>query len=501
MIVILPILIPLITAAISMICWRRQLAQRILSLTGVSISLIVSIILMSQVFSNGIQVLQVGNWPAPYGITLVADRLSAIMVFITAVSGLCIAIYSLASIDVRREAFGYHPIYNVLLMGVSGSFLTGDLFNLFVWFEVILMSSFVLLSLGGERAQLEGSIKYVTINMFASVLFLVAVALLYGLVGTLNMADLAMKVRNGVSVGHSVTLSMLFLVAFGIKAAVFPLFSWLPASYHTPPIAITSIFAAILSKVGVYALIRIFTLIFVQDVTYTHTILIVIAAFTMATGILGALCQNDIRRILAFYSISQVGFMVMGLGLYTPMGIAATIVFFVHHCFVKTSMFLTAGIINHYKGTFDIKKLGGLLNSYPLLGFLFFLTALASFGIPPLSGFFAKYLLFYEGLKTKHYLITAVAILASLFSLLPIARMWTEAFWKREPFKSEESEEIRVYSFGDKFALYSPIIVLTSLAILMGIFASPIYDTVKAAAYQVYDPTDYIQAVLKGGVR
>jgi multicomponent Na+:H+ antiporter subunit D len=235
------------------------------------------------VWNDGIQATQPGNWPAPFGITLVADLLSAIMTVLAALMGLAIVVYSMGTIDARRVAFGYYPLLQILMMGVCGAFLTGDMFNLYVWFEVMLLASFVLLALGGERAQLEGAIKYVTLNLIASTLFLTAAGLLYALVGTLNMADLAVKLRGAEHQGLITTLSMLFLVSFGIKAGVFPLFFWLPASYHTPPFAVSALFAGLLTKVGVYALMRVFTLIFVGDMGYTHTLILIIAGLTMVT--------------------------------------------------------------------------------------------------------------------------------------------------------------------------------------------------------------------------
>ena len=264
---ILPLLIPLSAAIVSLLAWKSRRAPRVLSVIGSAALFISGLSLLESVRQNGIQAAQMNGWPAPFGITLVADLFSAIMVTIAGFMGLAVAVYSLATMDRQREAFGYYPLLHFLLMGVCGAFLTGDLFNLYVWFEVMLMSSFVLMALGGERAQMEGAIKYVTINLISSAIFLAAVGMLYGVVGTLNMADIAEKLRGAPRLDLLTTISMLFLIAFGIKAAVCPLFFWLPASYHTPPVAISAIFAGLLTKVGVYALIRVFTLLFIQDVS------------------------------------------------------------------------------------------------------------------------------------------------------------------------------------------------------------------------------------------
>ncbi|HEX9252980.1 MAG TPA: proton-conducting transporter membrane subunit, partial [Ignavibacteriaceae bacterium] len=263
LIIVLPIIIPLLFAVIMLFFWKNVNAHKILNVIASLFSLAVSIILLSDVNASGIISLQVGSWQAPFGISLVADLLASIMVLITAVIGLAASIYSLGLMDEQREKFLYYPLLQFLLMGINGAFLTGDIFNLYVWFEVMLISSFVLLALGGKREQLEGAIKYVTLNLLSSAIFLAAVGILYGIVGTLNMADLARKISLVQQKELVTVVSILFMIAFGIKAAVFPLFFWLPASYHTPPIAVSAIFAGLLTKVGVYALIRIFTLIFV----------------------------------------------------------------------------------------------------------------------------------------------------------------------------------------------------------------------------------------------
>ena len=262
--IVLPILIPLITAILTLLLWHYRAWQRILSVIGAALHLVAVLGLLMVVRQDGIQAVQIGSWPAPFGITLVADLFSAIMLVLTGIIGLAVAVYSLGNIDARRESFGYYPLYHVLLMGISGAFLTGDMFNLYVWFEVMLIASFVLMALGGERPQMEGALKYVTLNLISSAIFLAAVGVLYGVTGTLNMADLATQLPL-IEPGMVNTLAMMFLVAFGIKAAVFPLFFWLPAAYHTPPAAVSAIFAGMLTKVGVYALIRVFTLIFITD--------------------------------------------------------------------------------------------------------------------------------------------------------------------------------------------------------------------------------------------
>jgi multicomponent Na+:H+ antiporter subunit D len=491
---ILPILIPLFTAVLALAV-RRRAWQRGVSLAGAVALFATSIGLLASVWRHGILAMQSGNWPAPFGITLVADVFGALMVVLAGLMGLAVIVYSLATVDEARERYAYHPLYHVMLMGVCGAFLTGDLFNLYVWFEVLLISSFVLMALGGERAQLEGSIKYVTLNLLSSSLFLAAVGILYGVAGTLNMADLSVELRDPASPGLILTLAMLFLVAFGIKAAMFPLFAWLPASYHTPPVAVSAIFAGLLTKVGVYALIRVFTLIFTQDVALTHGLILVVAGLTMITGVLGAAAQNEFRRILSFHIVSQIGYMLMGLGLFTKLALAGSVFYIAHHIVVKTNLFLVSGIAERLKGSFELKRLGGLYHEQPLLGLLFLIPALSLAGIPPLSGFWAKLLLVRSGLDVEGYVIVTVALAVSLLTLFSMTKIWAEAFWKPTP---EGSTGVGLTRAGWRQTL-GPVAALALVTVAIGAFAEPVLALAMRAAEQLLDPAEYVRAVF--GVR
>jgi multicomponent Na+:H+ antiporter subunit D len=450
------------------------------------------------VLSSGILVVPVGNWPPPFDITLVADLFSAIMVVIASIMGFAVSIYSLFSIDPLREKFGYYPLFNILLMGVCGAFLTGDIFNLYVWYEVMLMASFVLISLGGERLQIAGAIKYVTLNLMASAIFLAAVGLLYGMVGTLNLADLSRKLNLVDEPGIYLTLAMLFLVSFGIKSAIFPLFFWLPASYHTPPVAVTAIFSGLLTKVGVYSLIRIFTLLFVQDAAYTHNLLLILAGLTMVTGVLGAVAQYEFRRLLSFHIISQIGYLIMGLGLFSAAALGASIYFMLHVILAKSTLFMISGIVHQRQGTYELKKLGGLYRSSPLLSILFLIPALSLAGIPPLSGFFAKLALIKAGLELQQYLIVAVALGVSVLTLFSMIKIWTEAFWKPLPQQEMVPVTSPVPTFSPRDLQIVPVVILVGLTLVLGLAAEPFLVLSLKAAEQLLDPSSYILAVLGG---
>jgi multicomponent Na+:H+ antiporter subunit D len=500
---VLPVALPLATAALSMVLWRSLLLQRILGITGGFALLAVAIALLVGVDRLGPVAVQLGGWPAPFGITLVADLFSAIMVLLAGVIGAATFVYSAASVDTARQSFFYYPLLHILLAGVCGAFLTGDLFNLFVWFEVLLISSFVLMALGNERAQLEGALKYVTLNLVSSILFLMAVGLLYGLVGTLNMADLSIRLRQADRPGVVTAVSMLLLTSFGIKSAVFPLFSWLPASYHAPPFAISAIFAGLLTKVGVYAMIRVFTLLFTDDVEYTHTIILAIAGLTMVTGVLGAAAQNEFRRILSFHIISQVGYMILGLALFSTLALAGSVFYIAHHIIVKANLFFISGVVHRLRETSDLGRPGaiGVYAASPIIAMLFLVPAMSLAGMPPFSGFFAKLILARAGFEQGEYLIVAIALLVGLLTLFSMTKIWAAAFWKGPeaddsnhagpPDEPRNQPPRRPIPFG----MLAPVIALALLTVLIGAAAGPVFDLSMRAAEQLMDPTVYQRAV------
>jgi multicomponent Na+:H+ antiporter subunit D len=492
---VLPLLIPLAAAATALLLWRWPRVQQGVCVAGAGGLFAASIALLAHVLRHGIQALQVGGWPDPFGITLVADLFSALMVVLAGLIGFAVVVYAVAAVDSRRKRFGFYPLLHVLLMGVCGAFLTGDLFNLYVWFEVLLIASFVLLALGGEPGQLEGALKYVVLNLMSSALFLAGVGLLYGMAGTLSMADLAVKLRDSPQPGLVTTTAMLFLAAFGIKAAIFPLFFWLPASYHTPPVAVSAVFAGLLTKVGVYALIRVFTLLFVQDVAYTHGLILGVAGLTMVTGVLGAASQFELRRILSFHIISQIGYMLMGLGLFAPLALAGSIFYIAHHIVVKTNLFLVSGLVHRLHGTDALGPLGGLYQSRPGVAALFAIPALALAGMPPLSGFFAKLVLLRSGLELERYAIVAVALAVSVLTLFSMTKIWAEAFWKAPPPGAPAQVAGRL-----PLAMLLPSVGLAALTVWLGLMPGPGLRLATAAAEQLFSVDAYVAAV-RGGAR
>lgn len=485
--VILPLLIPLLTGLTALIR-NRDLRRRVV-LFGLLLNLMVCVALLVEIIGDKTMVSQMGRHPAPYGITLVIDQLSAIMLTITAVIGFVALVFSNATINVNRERFAYYPLVAFLIMGVNFAFLTGDLFSLYVAFEVMLMASFVLLTLGGERGQLEGGLKYVTLNLISSTIFLIAVALTYAVAGTLNIAHLSERIAAIPSPGVTTVLAVMFLVAFGIKAAMFPLFFWLPASYHTPPIAITALFGGLLTKVGVYSLWRVLSLIFPHDLVYLQPLILTLAALTMITGVLGAIAQTEFRRLLSFHIVSQIGYLLMGLGLFTTLSLTGAVFFMIHVILSKTALFFISGITHESQGTYQLKQLGGFQKSHPFLAVLFFVAALSLAGLPPLAGFWAKLMLIRAGLEAGQYGITAVALVVSLLTLYSMTKIWNEVFWK--PAK----KEAQIVAPNRMVNMTAPVMVLVALIVAIGVLAEPVINLSRRAAQELTHPATYVQAV------
>ncbi len=492
-----PIIVPFAVAALSLPAGRRPHFQSAAALLGAAAHLALGGMLLQRVHHQGIAVLNVGSWPAPFGIALVADHLSALMVLITGVVYGAVCLYSRAEINADCLRRGYYPLLHILVGGISGAFLTGDLFNLYVWFEVMLMASFALLVLGRTRAQLAGGVTYVVINLISTLLFLAALGLIYAMTGTLNMAHLHLKLRAAADAGQVAAVSVLFLTAFGIKAGLFPLFFWLPASYHTPPVAVSAIFSGLLTKVGVYALIRTFTLLFPLEGNGLQSLVLAAAALTMITGVLGAAAHSEVRRILSFHIISQVGYMVLGLGLLTPLALAGAVFYLLHHIVVKANLFLISGLTRQWGGSFALGELGGLYRSRGLGALLFFIPAFSLAGFPPLSGFWAKMILIRASLDAGHFALAAVAAVVGLLTVYSMTKIWNEAFWKpkaaADPPAADGSSRVSAW-------MLAPVAALAALTVLIGLAPEHLFQMARLAAEELLDPSLYVNSVL-GSVR
>jgi multicomponent Na+:H+ antiporter subunit D len=439
----LPVLLPLLGAAGALLVSGHPTYQRTLSTTVLTAVLVVSVVLLFVADAEGASAVSVGGWPVPLGIVLVVDRLSALMLVVASTVALGVLVFAVGqgAADGSEETplSIFHPTFLVLVAGVSNAFLAGDLFNLYVGFEILLMASYVLLTLGGTAARIRGGITYIVVSLTSSLVFLAAIGLVYAATGTVNMAQLAVRLGE-LPEGIQVLLQSMLLIAFGIKAAVFPLSAWLPDSYPTAPAPVTAVFAGLLTKVGVYAIIRTQTLLFPGGAL--DDLLLWAALATMLVGILGAVAQSDLRRMLSFTLVSHIGYMVFGIALGTAAGLAGAIFYVAHHIAIQTTLFLVAGLVERQGGTTSIDKLGGLARRSPLLAVLFFVPAMNLAGIPPLSGFIGKLGLLQAGVadgSAGALALVAGGVVTSLLTLLAVARVWTRAFW-RSPNQSPAEE-------------------------------------------------------------
>ncbi len=431
----LPVLLPLLGAGLTLVLARRPTLQRAVSVTVLSAVVVIAALLLVAAVQSGPIVITVGSWPVPLGITLVVDPLSALMLLTSMSVTLAVLVYAIGQGVYDRDETTpitiFHPTYLVLAAGVANAFLSGDLFNLYVGFEVLLMASYVLLTLGGSRSRVRAGVTYVVVNVVSSLIFLVGIALVYAAVGTLNLAQISVRMGD-VSPGTALTIHLVLLTAFGIKAAVFPLSAWLPDSYPTAAAPVTAVFAGLLTKVGVYSIIRMETLVF-PDSEATQTILLVAAGLTMLVGALGAIAQADIKRVLSFTLVSHIGYMIFGIALASPLGVAGAVFYVVHHITVQATLFCVVGLIEGVGGSTSVTRLGGLAKASPLLAILWFVPAINLGGIPPLSGFVGKLGLLQAGVadgSTLAWVLVVVSVLTSLLTLYAVTKVWVLAFWR-----------------------------------------------------------------------
>lgn len=493
------LMFPFVSAVLSLILRGWPAAQRVISLLLSFLFLIVSGALLYSVAQGEIFVEQAGGWPAPFGISLVADRLGAVMVFISGFVGFVVNLYSQTRPQRTWQGVDFHPLFHFLMAGVTGAFLTGDFFNLYVFFEILLMSSFAMMIQGHSAFQFEGTVKYVLLNLFASMVFLLGLAFLYNGLGTLNMADVGRSLQAS-SWSLSTTSGFICLfVAFAVKAGMFPLYFWLPSSYPFSPIATTALFAGLLTKVGVYALIRLHTMAGASMPESYLKLFIVLSLLTMIFGVLGAAIQMDIRKILSFHIISQIGYITLGLGYMTPLALAATVFYLIHHIVVKANLFLVAGILDRIYGTTDLKRMSGALRLSTGLAILFLIPALSLAGVPPFSGFWAKMMVLQAALEVKDYTAVTIACAVGLLTLYSMIKIWMEAFWRETHSEdlSVEAKSIEVVRGREKWILVSATSIFCLWTCAMGLGVGYAYDFAIDTGRELADSSIYIKAVLK----
>lgn len=499
--VVYPILLQFITSIVMLFFWKNVKFQKVLSVSVSVAALALSIYLFYRVYTGGFLVLHAGKWKAPFGISFIADTLSVTMTLLSAISGLAVSIFSVTTISQSRLRFGFLPVMHFLLTGLNGVFLTGDIFNMYVWFEIIVITSFVLLSLGGEKAQLEGSTKYFTLNIISSTFFLTGLGVLYGITGTLNIADLHQKMAEVPHKGMIEVTSILFLIGFGTKAAMFPFFYWLPSSYHTPPSAVSALFGGLLTKMGVYALLRAFTIIFPYN-QFINDIILGISLFTMIIGGMGALVQGNIVRIFSYLIICHIGFMLLGLSIHTEQGLNGSVSYMIHDIVIKTNLFLIAGVIYKISGTHNIKKLGGLYKTHPILSLAMFLCFISLVGVPPFSGFWPKISLVRAASSVGGaygIILICGIIFASFITLLVVAKIWMEVFWK-DKVELPQVENFRYFeslSSYERLKMCTPIVFLLCVSLFIGFGAEYIQLLSSKVTQEILTNTQYIQKIFE----
>ena len=506
----LAVLLPILGAAAAFMMVRKPRVQITVTVVTMTVTLILECLLLAYTWGTGATAVFIGGWESPWGISMVVDRFSALMLVVSSAIVLAVLVYASAQGVTDTDQGGpvsiFHPTYLILVAGVSNAFLAGDLFNLYVGFEILLTASYVLLTLGGTGPRVRAGVTYVVVSVISSVIFLIAIAMIYGATGTVNMADLAVKLAD-LDPDLQMVLHLMLLVGFGIKAAVFPLSFWLPDSYPTAPAPVTAVFAGLLTKVGVYAIVRTETLLFPGD--RVNNLLMVVAALTMIVGILGALAQNDIKRVLSFTLVSHIGFMIFGLAVSSVLGLGATVFYVVHHITVQTSLFLVTGLIEQRAGTANMDRLGGLARISPIIAVLFFIPAMNLAGIPPFSGFLGKIGLMTAGVglgTPLAWVLVGASVLTSLLTLLVMVRVWARAFWRKvedvehPPAKltnaANQDREERTGRRRVAAGMLVPTVGLVSLGVAFTVVAGPLYNLSDQAARDMLARTPYIEAVL-----
>lgn len=515
---IAPLLVSLVTAVGTLgLGWNRRL-QVTGSLLGITGYMFAVIMLFSRVRQGGPIAYQLSGWPAPFGITLVADALSVLMLVLAAVISIGALLFTVIVLDEIQTQATYHPLFHFMLLGITGSFLTGDLFNLFVWFEVMLMASYILVVFFSGPEHTRATFIYVVLNLIGSAVMLLAIGGIYATVGTLNMADLAVRLASpgqyDVAVAPVLGLSAILFSIFGLKAGMVPFHFWVQPVYRAAPTPIAAMLAGVVKKVGIYAILRLYFMVFgaltipagldfvggQSVLSFYGPIILVGAVASILFGGLMAIDGDDIEELLAYSSIGQIGFILLPLSVAATvpsirrLAIAASILYVLHHGVTKALLFLTSGAIDDAVGTTEFASLGGLSERTPGIAAAFSVGGLALIGVPPLFGFFGKLFVFETLVRAKTIPALTAALLGAILTITYITRAWNRGFW------GEPSEIV-----GRPKSDRKQLVVIGGLAllvVLLGLGFDPVIDAVTAAADAALDREAYIEAVspvLPGG--
>ncbi len=499
---VLPLLLTMAGGAVAIMLRKKTAVQPWIAIGVISLVVVSNLALLSHVLQHGVVTIVMGNWLPPFGIAFTADPMGALFALAASIVALCAAIYATGSIEASERRYGFFPFLILLLTGVTGAFLTGDIFNLYVWFEVLLIASVGMIILGNDKAQIDGGVKYAVLNFVATTLFLIATGLLYGLVGTLNMADIAIKVSELEGQGPIYGIAALYFLAFAMKAAAFPVNFWLPASYHTPRIVVSAVFGGLLTKVGVYALLRVVLMLMPETREWMGSFIGFVAIITMLSGVFGALAQTDIRRMIGYLVISGIGSMLAGLAVGNQIAVAGAIFYAAHSILCMTALYFLAGLMFNIGGSFSMRELGGLYTKSPLTAGCALVLLLAVAGLPPFSGFWPKVMLVEGALADGRGLVAASILVTGVLTAIAIGRFWIFCFWRGGPEGTEDgtlvpqadgSVAANAVSLPANITL--SLGALTAIIILVGVFPEGVMAIVSKGAASLVDPNAYVQSV------
>lgn len=494
-----PVVWCLLVGSVLVMLRKRTALQPLIAIPSLAVLVLMTLSLLWHVVVNGTVTMTMGRWLPPFGISFTVDLMGAFFAATASLVALATGIYGRSDVDDSNRRYGFYPFLLLIMAGILGAFLTGDIFNLYVWFEVLLISSFGLLVLGSRPAQFDGAVKYAFLNLIATTLFLVATGYLYGLFGTLNMADIAIKAPELRGTAPLMTLVTLYLLAFAMKAAAFPVNFWLPASYHTPRLVVSALFAGLLTKVGIYALLRILGMLFPFEREELSFLIAIAAALTMILGVMGALAQNDIRRSLGFLVISGIGVMMAGLALGSPAGLSGAILYAAHSMVVMTALYFAVGIGARLGGSFKLTEAGGLYARNAAVAGLTLVLFLSVAGLPPFSGFWPKIMLVKASLDVGAWWLAGAILMTGLLTTISVGRIWALAYWRPVPedqardgaAEPPDPMDIRPLSIGATAALAG----LVAITVAAGVWPEPVMALAQDAARGLLDPSAYVLSV------
>jgi len=500
--------LPLLGAAFTLLLSRHRRMQIVVSITTLSATFVLAAVMLVVVDGGTPLAVSVGGWPLPFGIVLYVDRLAALLVAVSSIVLLAVLLFSVgqgaADGDEDTPVSIFHPTYLILAAGIFDSFIAGDLFNLYVGFEILLVASYVLITLGSTKERIRTGTVYIVVSLVSSIIFLSAIAMVYAALGTVNMAQIAERMGE-IDPGVQMMLHVLLLLGFAVKAAIFPLSFWLPDSYPTAPAPVTAVFAGLLTKVGVYAIIRTETQLFPDS--NLDAVLMIAAIATMIIGILGAVAQAELKRILSFTLVSHVGYMIFGLAIHTSEAVGATVYYMVHHIVVQTTLFLAVGLIERFSGSTSILRVKGLVAGAPLIAALYFIPALNLGGLPPFSGFIGKYSLFEAAASVGTPLMwasIAAGVVTSLLTLYALMRAWNLSFWREQDeagegdsryqhLESAPAAQTQTERRASPRIMTGATIGMVAVTLALTVFAGPIYDVCERIGSSLLQPISLVE--------